>query len=229
MSLSQPPSLCDSCGQPYGSGKACRSCYAVTLPDGQSVYLATRWRRLGGSLLDGLFFVVTLGVGWGIWLHFTARTAQTPAKRLLFMYIVMSKDHAPATYRRVWLREAGVEWILFGIILSWASGGIVPLIDALWILFDRNKQTLHDKLAETLVVHAPTGLTAIEAGRGATIGRQPRPGQPRPGPTPSPGGPESFGSSDTRERLRKLRSLWEIGEISADEYQERRRRILDEI
>ena len=72
--------------------------------------------------------------------------------------------------------------------------------------------------------------------RGADIGAQPapssspRPGGPsRSGPTRAPGGPESYGTFDTRERLRSLRSLWESGEISADEYEERRRQILDEL
>ena len=61
-------------------------------------------------------------------------------------------------------------------------------------------------------------------------GTAPRPAPPSgSGPTRAPGGPESYGSSDTRERLRNLRSLWESGEISADEYEERRRKILDEL
>lgn len=218
-----------------GTETACRSCSALTLADGQAVLLASRWRRLGGYLLDGLLVLVTLGIGWLIWLHFSAKTAQSPAKQILGMYIISTKDGLPARYGAVWLREVVIQILLFGMLLSWVSAGIIPLVDALWILFDRQKQTLHDKVAGTLIIHAPAGLASIESDWNA-----PRASRPSPGPTappargragagPAPGGPESYGSSGVRERLGRLRDLWESGEISADEYERRRREILDEL
>ncbi|PZC49409.1 MAG: putative membrane protein YckC, RDD family [Chloroflexi bacterium] len=236
MTLSPTDPVCEHCGLRRGAEVACRSCSALTLFDGQGVRLASRWRRLGGSFLESLLFLLTLGVGWLIWFHFTAKTAQTPSKRLLAMYIISQKQAAPSTHGRVWLRELGIEWLLFGVVLSWMSGGIVPLADALWILFDRQKQTLHDKIAGTLVVHAPAGLRSVEAQTSAidsrpmpSAGGAPSGSSAGSGPGPAPGGPESYGSSGVRGRLQELRRLWESGEISADEYEERRRRILDEL
>ena len=230
MTLSQPTPVCDRCGRRRGRGDACQSCAALTLPDGQSVLLATRWRRLGGYFLDELLFLVTLGLGWLIWMHFTAKTAQTPAKRFLSMYVIMTNQRGPASYGRLWVREGVIEWALIGVVGGLFTGGIIGVIDALWIFLDRNKQTLHDKIAETLVVHAPEGIRSLDGSGATAVGRQPPlTPSPRPGTLSAPGGPESYGSSDTRERLRVLRTLWENGEISIGEYEKRRRRILDEI
>lgn len=60
---------------------------------------------------------------------------------------VRRPDETPATWREAFLRPllpAGAS--LFG-------GGLLSLIDVLWMLWDKQKQTLHDKIASTIVVH----------------------------------------------------------------------------
>ena len=41
--------------------------------------LASQGRRLAGAVLDGLIFVLTLGIGWVIWYLVAARGGQSPA------------------------------------------------------------------------------------------------------------------------------------------------------
>ena len=222
MSTTAPDPVCEHCGLRRGQEMACRACGVLTLAGGQSVMLASRWRRLAEYLLDSLLFVVTFGLGWLIWMHFTAQTSQSPAKRLLNTYIVVRHEAALATYERVWVRDVAVLWLLFGILLSSLSGGIVPLVDMLWILFDRQKQTLHDKVVDTVIVYAPLGLGERTVGPGPA-------GAPwsRDRGGPAPGGPESYASADTQAQLRALRRMWERGEIGGEEYERRRREVLN--
>jgi uncharacterized RDD family membrane protein YckC len=220
----QPPGLCERCGNPRGAGNACRSCSVVIPARGGDLFLATRWRRFGGFLLEAVLFALTLGIGWLIWLYFTAQTSQTPAKRLLNMCVVMA-DGTPAPAGRVWLRDVVVEELIIGGA-GWFLGGIPGMLDALWIFFNSDKRTLHDIVTGTMVVHVPLGPPAAWSIANAQAS-PPGAGPARPGGTP--GGPEAFGSSDVRDRLDALRTLWERGKISADEYEERRRRILHEL
>ena len=219
--MTSPTPVCEHCGLRRGDDMACRACGALTLADGQGVRLASRPRRLANYLLDSILLLVTFGVGWLIWFHFTAKTSQSPGKRLMSTYVIVQQEAEPASYERLWLRDVGVLWLLFGALLSPMTGGIVPLVDMLWIMLDRQRQTLHDKLVGTIVVHAPAGLDSVRARRGPM---RPPPGG---GPPPhAPGGPESYASADTQAQLRALRRMWERGEISADEYERRRRDVL---
>ncbi len=219
--MTSPTPVCDHCGLRRGEGMACRACGALTLAGGQGARLASRPRRLANYALDSILLLATFGVGWLIWFHFTAKTSQSPGKRLMRTYVVVLHDAAPASYERLWLRDVGVMWLLFGALLSPMTGGVVPLLDMLWIMFDRQKQTLHDKLVGTIVVYAPDGLDGVRARRGPM---RPAPGG---GPAPhAPGGPESYAAAGTQAQLRALRRMWERGEISADEYERRRREVL---
>lgn len=124
------------------------------LPSGRSdSVLASRWRRLGGYLLELVIFFVTLGIGWLIWLRFVAPKGQTPAKTLTGMYI-LDEDGTLASTKKIWVRET---LVVATTILGWYL--IVPLAaDGIWVLFGQNRQTLHDKAAKTVVVWAPEGL-----------------------------------------------------------------------
>ncbi len=114
-------------------------------------------RFFGDILLEGLLVLVTLVIGWYIWLFFTAKTAQTPAKRLLNVYILDNNTQQPVSAGRVWVREVLVKSLLFGIVSNFTFG-IAPLVNYAWALFDDNRQALHDKIASTIVVYAPNGL-----------------------------------------------------------------------
>jgi uncharacterized RDD family membrane protein YckC len=114
-------------------------------------------RFFGDILLEGLLVLVTLVIGWYIWLFFTAKTAQTPAKRLLNVYILDANTEQPVSAGRVWAREFLVKGLLFGIISNFTFG-VAPLVNYAWALFDDRRQALHDKIVSTVVVYAPSGL-----------------------------------------------------------------------
>lgn len=59
---------------------------------------------------------------------------------------VRRPDGSPAGWREAALRP------LLEALLTIANLGIVSLLDVLWMLWDAQKQTLHDKIASTIVV-----------------------------------------------------------------------------
>ena len=192
---------CPRCAGPRGWGRFCRTCgLLMRFPD-SDVYAAGRLRRLAGNLLETLLVIVTVGVGWLIWLYVVAPRSQSPAKTLLGMYI-LTDDGRPATARRVWVREVLVEKVGFGF-LGWLTVGMAVSADALWILFDPDRQTLHDKVVDTLVVRADRGIEALRGGgTGAFRGL-------------------------FAEELRDLGRLREAGSLTPEEYEARRRRLID--
>ena len=59
---------------------------------------------------------------------------------------VRRMDGSPATWREAALRP------LLELVIGVLRIGIVTLVDDLWMLWDKQKQTLHDKVASTIVV-----------------------------------------------------------------------------
>lgn len=214
--MRQPPSfgVCEHCGLGGAAYPFCQRCGALRGQTDSSIVRATRLRRLSGAILELILVAVTLLVGWLIWLAFAARNSQTPAKQLLGMYI-LTEEGVPASAGRVWLREIVIEGVLFGIVGSFFFG-LTSLLDALWILWDPNHQTLHDKVAGTLVVHAREPNTA------------PPESWDRPIAAVRPHG-AGWVRSSSEEQLRELKTLLDDDLISAVEYRVMRERILDRI
>jgi len=126
------------------------------------------WRRLGGSIIDGIIVAVIGGIlsailgaiglkgypsyavsffiigiiyyvwGWG--------TGQTVGCMALKMRLVDKNTGAVPGYSK-----AAIRYIVFYIL---GLTGILALIGDLWMLWDANKQTWQDKVAGTLVVEA---------------------------------------------------------------------------
>jgi uncharacterized RDD family membrane protein YckC len=169
-------------------------------------------RFFGDSLLEAVLMVVTLFVGWYIWLAFTAQTAQTPAKRLLNVYTVDVNTGQPVSTGRVWLRDVLIKQVLLG----WVGGsflfGLPGLVDAIWVLFDKDRQALHDKVVSTVVVYAPAGLPE---------------GLKPPMPMAGPARKESV--TDVGEQLRELARLREEGILTDEEYDEKRKELADRL
>jgi uncharacterized RDD family membrane protein YckC len=178
---------------------------------------ATRWRRFFGHLLEALLIGLLLVVGWLIWLWFSAKKSQSPAKQLLGMYII-STDGQPISAPRVWIREALLQWLIFANVF------LATIVDFLFFLFDANAQSLHDKIMETAVVRPlaqPRSPTATQS-----------PPHSLGGGTPPDTDRASPYGADLRAQERKLRELEELadnGLITIREYRDRRRRMLEEI
>ena len=215
MTIAQQQSQCPSCQQFSGDGVFCANCGLLNLHPESGAFAASRWRRLGGALLEGVLFVVTLGVGWLIWLYIASQKSQTPAKQLLGMYI-LRRDGTPATVGRVWLREIVFEIVVLGGA-GWFLAGLPGLIDAVWIFWDKDRQTLHDKMADTIVVYPVAGWNESQIE-----------GMRDPASHPS-ARIRSAPDTTTQTRLRELRDLADQGLITAAEYEERRRAILEDV
>ena len=134
---------CPSCGREFGPGAVCQNCGQVEgMPVGTKV--APPARRLGGALLDGLLLLVTLIIGWLIWVIFTSKNGQSPAKSILKMRVVKLSTGETVTRGQYFARWLG-KFVLRLI-------SIVGLLAALWLLWDKNRQTLWDKIADTIVL-----------------------------------------------------------------------------
>ena len=141
-----------------------------TMSDTGPVRTATFTRRFfGDMLLEGLLLTVTLIIGWLIWLYFTAKTSQTPAKRLLNVYILDNDMREPVGAARVWIREVLVKVLLFSVFNGFTFG-IAGLVNPIWALFDDERQALHDKVSGTVVAYAPDGLPGSSKADGRPAG-----------------------------------------------------------
>jgi uncharacterized RDD family membrane protein YckC len=130
------------------------------------VVIASPWRRLVASLVDGLILVpLTLllmalaGVdwmnttflqdllfnwlpSWAYYVAFTALYGATPGKMLLGIRVVKA-DGRPVDWLTAFMRE------VVGKTLSTLALGV----GYLWAFFHPKRQTWHDLIADTLVVH----------------------------------------------------------------------------
>jgi uncharacterized RDD family membrane protein YckC len=116
------------------------------------------WRRFGASFIDALVVdVVTyvlalllgntgagLGIliGIGYFTYFHGSTGQTPGDAALSIRVVDADGGGSIGYGRAFVR-----WLV-----SIVSGAIL-LLGYLWMLWDGEKQTWHDKAARSYVVH----------------------------------------------------------------------------
>lgn len=115
--------------------------------------------------------------------------------------------------------------------LAGVLAGLIPFyIDDLWMLWDRDAQTLHDKLVNTVVVKAQGSEKIVEKGG---LGQLP------PGVTPPPayappinlggsGSAPAAGWQSTEDKLRELDDLKAKGLVTEAEYEERRKHILSQ-
>jgi uncharacterized RDD family membrane protein YckC len=119
------------------------------------------WRRFAAACIDGIILVIidtllrsALHHSAAALMSFAADTAyltlleggregQTVGKAALRIRVTTIEDGAPLGYPRAFIRE-------LGRILS-----AIPLyLGYLWMLWDPQKQTWHDKLARSVVVRA---------------------------------------------------------------------------
>ncbi|MXV79798.1 MAG: RDD family protein [Chloroflexi bacterium] len=170
---------CDVCHRPAGPGSYfCSSCDVLSVDPHRRSYAATRWSRLGAFALDYLIIWLTVGVGWLIWLAIVAPRGQSPGKSLLGLHVIRTTGVQAAT-RHIWLREFGWDLAigLIAVLLLLLLGAVAStvgelfilwfwltmlfwafsLFDAAWVLWDRDRQTLHDKVLGTLVVERTRG------------------------------------------------------------------------
>lgn len=129
----------------------------------------SRWLSLGEYLLDSLFQIITLGIGWIIWTAFICQRGQTPAKQLLDLYIVNSYNDRVVVWWMVWARSLApaspaIVFAILSPLVTLSSAGylaipmlmlqfiafMLPIIDACWV-FGSNRERLVDRVFKTAV------------------------------------------------------------------------------
>ena len=131
--------------------------------DGTTTLTSARagfWRRFAAAFIDGVLLgivsfilqailgktgsALTLLIGIAYYTYFHGSTGQTPGDAALSIRVVDKDGGGSIGYGRAFVR-----WLVS--IVS----GIVILLGYLWMLWDGEKQTWHDKAANAVVV--PTG------------------------------------------------------------------------
>jgi uncharacterized RDD family membrane protein YckC len=131
---------------------------APPLTGGPSGPRAGFWQRLGAALLDGILLgviqtiltavlkvpgqiiAIVIVIGYYVYLEGGA-TGQTLGKRALGIRVVSFDTGGPIGYPRAFVRY-------IGRIIS----AVFIFLGYLWMLWDREKQTWHDKMASAVVV-----------------------------------------------------------------------------
>jgi uncharacterized RDD family membrane protein YckC len=135
------------------------SSYAATGAVALTSARAGFWRRFAAAFIDGILLGIvsfilkailgttgsglTLLIGIGYYTYFHGSTGQTPGDAALSIRIVDKDGAGSIGYGRAFVR-----WLVS--IVS----GIVLLLGYLWMLWDGEKQTWHDKAANSVVVPA---------------------------------------------------------------------------
>jgi len=215
--MSAAARVCVRCKQPLGEGLFCQFDGVYVLDPEGTVVMAGRGERLLSWLVSGLIFIFTLGIGWIIWWFIVAGRGQNPGKAVTGIRVIRTNGDA--------VRTGG----MFVRGLAGALAGLIPFyLDELWILWDRDAQTIHDKIVNTVVVRAKGSEKIVEMGG---IGALPEGMVPPPvyappirlTSSPSP-------ASETAEQaLTRLADLRQKELISEEEYQEKRRAIIDKL
>ena len=94
---------------------------------------------------------VTLIIGYVIWWLFTLNNGQTPGKQLLEIR-VMRVDGTASDWSWTFVREFVVKFCVFEVAANSVTFGVASIVDLLWAFWDKDRQTLHDKIVKTVVV-----------------------------------------------------------------------------
>ena len=117
--------------------------------------LVSNGKRFGAYVLDAVLVIVTLIIGWFIWMFIILGKGQTPGKALLGIRVVDANTGRVPSYGTMALRV-----LVYQLLLGNVTGGITTLVGAIMILVDKERhQALWDKMANTVVVDDPEGRT----------------------------------------------------------------------
>lgn len=117
---------------------------------------ATPLHRFGGSILEAVLAVVTLGIGWFVWWLILIGQGLTPARQILGLRIVNVKTMQPVASSHVFLRGFVVYFLAFSALASalslllFGAGWLFTLVSAL-LVFRSSHQTLWDQMTGTTV------------------------------------------------------------------------------
>jgi hypothetical protein len=138
-----------------GDGLFCQSCGTFQLDSESTVVMASRGERLLSWFVNLVIAILTLFIGWVIWWFIVAPRGQNPGKAVVGLRVIGTDGRAVRT-GGMFVRG------LVGQLLGFVPFGSV--IDSAWLLWDKDAQTLHDKIVTTVVVKASGSEKIIEVG-----------------------------------------------------------------
>lgn len=106
------------------------------------VMLGGSSKDLGVSITSVLVQIVNIILTSGYYIYFTAKEGQTLGKKALEIKVVKKDSQQAPGYMSAFLREVVGKFV----------SGIVFGLGYLWMLWDKDKQTWHDKIAGTIVI-----------------------------------------------------------------------------
>ena len=138
---------CPQCQWDNSQDKAfCFKCGTFLFNPDSKFRLASIGSRVWATILDGIMFVITLVIGYIIWFIIVARHGQTPGKQLAKLICIDKNGDILHFWRMLW-REFISQYLVAIITFS-----IFGWLDYFWALWDKDRQTWHDKMAGSWVV-----------------------------------------------------------------------------
>jgi hypothetical protein len=140
-------------GYPVPYGQAGNGHYAVQTRQGVvQAPLSSPGKRFGAQCLEFLLAIVTLGIGYLIWLLIVWGNGQTPGKQLLRMKVVDTGSHQVAGWGKMFVRDFLIRGIVIGFIAAFTL--YIGYIVAACMIFNRERdyQTGWDRMAGTVVI-----------------------------------------------------------------------------
>jgi uncharacterized RDD family membrane protein YckC len=120
----------------------------------QGVQLASVGRRIGAYFLAIPLAIVTLGIGYIIWGLIVWSRGQTPALQVLGMRVWRPDEGKPAGFWWMALRE------IVGRFVEGILSIITELISFILMLTTKERRSLHDMIAGTVVFYDPDKVLA---------------------------------------------------------------------
>jgi uncharacterized RDD family membrane protein YckC len=116
------------------------------------VPLASPGKRFGTYLLDGVLVVVTLFIGYLIWLLFTWKNGQTPGKSITKLKYVKTSTGRVADWGQSAMRDFLIRGLLVSVISSITF--YIGFLICAFMIFDKDKnyQAGWDRIAGTVVI-----------------------------------------------------------------------------
>jgi uncharacterized RDD family membrane protein YckC len=124
----------------------------LMLPEGTQ--LAGAGRRIGAYFLAIPLVIVTLGIGYIIWGLIVWGNGQTPALQVLGMRCWRPETSRVAGFWYMALRE------IVGRLLDGLLGLITEITSFVLMVAGRERKTIHDYIAGTVVLHDPGKVLA---------------------------------------------------------------------
>ena len=164
---SGPPPYGQGPGQPqYGQPQYGQGSYGQVAPPGMyfdqasglnlpvGVDLASSGRRIGAWFLSIPLAIVTLGIGYAIWGLIVWGRGQTPALQVLGMRCWRPETGRVAGWGWMALRE------IVGRFAEGLLGPITLVLSLVLMVSDRERKSLHDLIAGTVVLRDPNKVLA---------------------------------------------------------------------